>query len=94
MALNRMNAQDREMILMRYYEGLGNSEVAAILGISASAAGKRFGRALRRLHKLSHGIPRVINVLCNKALMLSYASGDYYVTGRHIDAAAADSELQ
>lgn len=50
--------------------------------------------ALRRLYKLSQGIPRVINVLSNKALMLSYASGEYYVNSKHIEAAAADSQLQ
>jgi len=50
--------------------------------------------ALRRIYKLSQGIPRVINVLCNKALMLSYASGEYYVKRKHIEAAAADSQLQ
>ncbi len=52
------------------------------------------GDALRRLYKLSQGIPRIINVLCNKALMLAYARGDFYVTGKHIDAAAADSEIR
>lgn len=50
--------------------------------------------ALRRLYKISHGVPRVINVLCNKALMLSYASGEYYVNSRHIEAAAADTQMQ
>lgn len=50
--------------------------------------------ALRRIYKLSQGIPRVINVLCNKALMLSYASGEFYVNRKHIEAAAADSQLQ
>ena len=50
--------------------------------------------AQRRLYKHSHGIPRVINVLCNKALMLSYGSGDYYVKSKHIEAAAADSQMQ
>jgi len=47
--------------------------------------------AQRRLYKISRGIPRVINVLCNKAMMLSYASGDFYIKSKHIDAAAADS---
>jgi len=50
--------------------------------------------ALRRLYKLSQGIPRVINVLCNKALMLAYASGEFYVNRKHIEAAAADSQLR
>jgi MSHA biogenesis protein MshM len=50
--------------------------------------------AQRRLYKFSHGIPRVINVLSNKALMLSYASGEYYVNSKHVEAAAADSQVQ
>jgi MSHA biogenesis protein MshM len=50
--------------------------------------------AQRRLYKISQGIPRVINVLCNKALMLSYASGEFYVRSKHIEAAAADSQMQ
>ena len=50
--------------------------------------------AQRRLYKLSQGIPRVINVLCNKALMLSYGSGEFYVKSKHIEAAATDSQMQ
>jgi MSHA biogenesis protein MshM len=50
--------------------------------------------AQRRLYKFSQGIPRVINVLCNKAMMLSYASGEFYVHRKHIEAAAADSKVQ
>jgi MSHA biogenesis protein MshM len=46
------------------------------------------------LYQFSHGVPRVINVLCNKALMLSYASGDFYVDSKHIEAAAVDCQLQ
>lgn len=50
--------------------------------------------AQRRLYKISQGIPRVINVLCNKAMMLSYASGEFYVNRKHIEAAAADTRQQ
>ena len=50
--------------------------------------------AQSRLFKFSQGVPRIINVLCNKALMLSYASGDFYVSSKHIEAAAADSQLR
>jgi MSHA biogenesis protein MshM len=50
--------------------------------------------AQRQLYKFSHGIPRIINVLSNKALMLSYATGEYYVNSKHVAAAAADSQLQ
>lgn len=50
--------------------------------------------AQRRLYKISQGIPRVINLLCNKAMMLSYASGEFYIRGKHIEAAAADNPMQ
>ncbi len=50
--------------------------------------------AQRRLYKFSHGIPRVINVLSNKALMLAYASGEFYVNSKHVEVAAADSQMQ
>ncbi len=51
-------------------------------------------RAQKRIFKWSHGVPRLINVLCNKAMMLSYASGDFYIQSKHIDAAASDMQVQ
>ena len=45
------------------------------------------------LYKISHGVPRVINVLCNKAMMLSYASGEFHVRKKHIEAALLDSKI-
>lgn len=49
--------------------------------------------ARKLLFKVSKGVPRVINVLCNKAMMLSYASGEFHVQKKHIEAAAQDSEV-
>lgn len=43
------------------------------------------------LFEKSRGVPRLINVLCHKALMLAYASGDFYVSERHMQQAARDS---
>lgn len=51
-ALDALDDEDREMILMRHYEQLGNSEVAQVLGISPAAAGMRHLRALRRLRAI------------------------------------------
>ncbi|MEZ6125433.1 MAG: sigma-70 family RNA polymerase sigma factor [Planctomycetaceae bacterium] len=48
-ALNALPEDDRELIVMRHFEHLGNSEVADALGISAPAAGMRYLRAIRRL---------------------------------------------
>ncbi len=50
-------------------------------------------QAHKLLFKISQGVPRVINVLCNKAMMLSYASGEFHVHRKHIAAAALDSKV-
>lgn len=51
LALNDLSDDDRELIMMRHFEHLGNSEVAAALGLSAPAAGMRYLRAIRRLRE-------------------------------------------
>ncbi len=47
--------------------------------------------ALRRLAAASGGIPRVANVLADKALLAAFAEGARTVTGRHVGKAVADS---
>lgn len=51
-ALNTINADDREVILLRNYEQLTNGETAKVLGLDKSAASKRYIRALFRLKEL------------------------------------------
>lgn len=41
---------DREILLMRFFEGLSNREVSQVLGIGPAAVSMRQGRALVRLH--------------------------------------------
>lgn len=48
-ALQQLDEHDREIVVMRHVEHLGNSEVALALGLSPAAAGMRYLRALRRL---------------------------------------------
>jgi RNA polymerase sigma-70 factor (ECF subfamily) len=50
-ALDDMDEDDREILLMRHFEGLSNSEAAHALGLSEPAAGMRHLRALRRLRE-------------------------------------------
>jgi RNA polymerase sigma-70 factor (ECF subfamily) len=52
LALDQLDENDREMIIMRHFEHLGNGEVAEALGLSAPAAGMRYLRAIRRLRDL------------------------------------------
>ena len=47
--LDSLSANDREVLCMRHFEGLSNSEVAATLEISTSNASTRYLRALGRL---------------------------------------------
>ena len=51
-ALSQLEDNDREMVIMRHFEHLGNGEVAQALGLSAPAAGMRYLRAIRRLREL------------------------------------------
>lgn len=51
-AMDQMEEEDRDIILMRHFEQLGNNEVADALGLSAAAAGMRHLRALRKLRTI------------------------------------------
>ncbi len=47
--LNSLEPIDREILTLRHFEELSNSEVAQVLGLSKSAASNRYIRALARL---------------------------------------------
>lgn len=51
-ALDAMDALDREVLSLRHFEQLSNGEVARALGLSKSAASKRYVRALVRLKEI------------------------------------------
>lgn len=51
-AIDELEDEDREVLLMRHFEQLSNSEVAELLGLSQPAAGMRYLRALRRLREV------------------------------------------
>jgi MSHA biogenesis protein MshM len=47
--------------------------------------------AVGKLHRISGGTPRLINIVAHKALMLAFAEGRQQVTAKHIALAAADT---
>src|SRR5262249_55298920 len=51
-AVAKLPDADREIILMRHFEGLSNQEVAYLLELDPKTASKRHGRAMLRLHKI------------------------------------------
>ena len=56
-ALNGMDPLDREVLALRHFEGLSNTEVAQVLGVQKSAASNRYVRALRRLKEVLSAMP-------------------------------------
>ncbi len=56
-ALNSMDPNDREVLVLRHFEELSNAETAEVLGIKPSAAVNRYVRALKRLKDVFQGMP-------------------------------------
>ncbi len=56
-ALNSMDPIDREILALRHFEQLSNSEAAQVLGLSETAASNRFIRALKRLKGILSSAP-------------------------------------
>ena len=56
-ALNGLDPLDREILALRHFEELSNTETAEVLGIDPSAASNRHVRALRRLRQILKSIP-------------------------------------
>ncbi len=51
-ALNQMDEMDREVLALRHFEQLDNSETAQVLQIEKQAAYKRYVRGIRRVKEL------------------------------------------
>jgi RNA polymerase sigma-70 factor (ECF subfamily) len=56
-AIDRLDDGDREIVLLRHFEQLSNSEAAQALGLTEAAAGMRHLRALRRLRDVLGEVP-------------------------------------
>ena len=48
-ALARLNARERELVLLKFHGQLSNAELARVMAISESNVGTRLHRALTRL---------------------------------------------
>lgn len=90
--------QLNQRITFHYQLGtLKHAELAQYINHRLNIAGYR-GRplfspaALKSLHQASGGIPRLVNILAHKALMLSFGKGEYHIGAHQIKAAAKDTE--
>jgi RNA polymerase sigma-70 factor, ECF subfamily len=60
-ALNGMDPIDREVIALRHFEELSNSETAQVLGLSKAAASNRYVRAMTRLQAVLERMPGLLD---------------------------------
>jgi MSHA biogenesis protein MshM len=89
--------QLRQRISFHYeLEGLRRDELDRYLRHRLRVAG--FGGetlfskgAVAKLHRVTRGTPRLVNIIANKALMLTYGEGSQLVQARHVSVAAADT---
>jgi general secretion pathway protein A len=62
--------------------------IARRLTVAGNQGQVRFdAKAVRRIHKQSGGVPRMINKICDLALTAAYAGNSRTVTARHVSAA-------
>ncbi len=76
--------------------GLAKDELGAYLAHRLHVAGFTgqfpFSRgALDEIHRSSRGVPRLVNILCHKAMLVVYGEGGRVVERRHAQAAAQDT---
>jgi len=90
--------QLNQRIAIRYHmEPLDFEEMKAYVAFRLKVAGGHEGllftpRALRRLYANSGGIPRLINILCDKALLAAYAQESRVVDDTAVGRAASELE--
>jgi len=87
--------QLNQRITARYHlKAINRQELAAYLLYRLGVAGVRgelFSRAaMRRLFRESQGIPRLINLISDRALLGAYAEGEHEITAVHIRTAARE----
>ena len=89
--------QLRQRITFQYRLGeLGREEVDYYLAHRLRVAGYHGNRlftapAVRALHRASGGIPRLVNVLAHKSMLVAFGEGVPQVTPRQVNAAAKDT---
>jgi RNA polymerase sigma-70 factor, ECF subfamily len=54
-ALAQLEPRERELVALKFFAGLGNAEIASVLGISESNAGTRLHRAVTKLREALDG---------------------------------------
>jgi len=89
--------QLRQRITFQYrLSALSAAEVEQYLAHRLRVAGYRGSRlflpaAVRRLHRASGGVPRLVNIIAHKSLLLAFGEGVQQVQPHHVRSAVADT---
>jgi MSHA biogenesis protein MshM len=89
--------QLRQRITFQHHLGtLTHAELVHYLAHRLNVAGHGgdtvfSSQAVRAIHRASGGVPRLVNILAHKAMMLAYGEGVRQVRARHARAAIADT---
>ncbi|MDX1597688.1 MAG: AAA family ATPase [Marinobacter sp.] len=87
--------QLNQRVTARYHlDSLSRDELPGYLRYRLGVAGLRAdiftGGAVKSLFKVSNGIPRLINLISDRALLGAYAEGEHVITAKHIRTAAKE----
>ncbi|WP_411359249.1 ExeA family protein [Pseudidiomarina salilacus] len=94
----REHRQLRQRITFSYnLQAMSMTELARYISHRLHVAGYQgpalfSARVVKLLHQASRGVPRLVNVLCHKVLLLCYGEGVYQVKPKHVRLAVADTE--
>jgi general secretion pathway protein A len=87
-----------QRITARYHlQSLSREETAAYIQYRLSVAGQKrplfSHQAIRKIYKLSGGVPRLINLICDRSLLGAYSCNENQVEQEHVKHAMKEMEL-
>lgn len=94
LALPKLRQLNQRVTARYHLDAIGGNELSAYLSYRLGVAGMRGDlfspAAVRKLYRLSNGIPRRINLISDRALLGAYSEGEHEVTPAHIRQAAKE----
>lgn len=94
LALPKLRQLNQRVTARYHLDAINRNELPAYLSYRLGVAGMRgdvfTSGAVRQLYALSHGIPRLINLISDRALLGAYSEGEHEVTAGHIRRAAKE----
>lgn len=88
LALPKLRQLNQRVTARYHLDAIGRNELPAYLNYRLGVAGMRGDlfsvSAIRVLYSQSNGIPRLINLISDRALLGAYAEGEHDITPKHI----------